>query len=439
MSEWIAIILFSASFFFLAWYRLSWAIGLTLFLLPAYQLRFSIGLLPMTFLEIMLIGVIGVWVVRSLLNQTLQKAWFPWKWLTIAFILAGALAVVVSPDLRGGLGLWKAYMLEPILFFYVFVNEMSTPARRRQVLFCLGMSVVLIGFVALLQSAGLVPGVEPYISETPSRATSLFAFPTAIGKYVSPILALFLGMLLVGGSSEQRAVSREPERRVWHIANGKWFIAGVVVFGLIGLMLSVSRGALIGVAGAVVFISFFSRWKKWLWVLCVLVALAVVLVPSLRNEAASVVSGSDVSTDVRLVMWKGTLRLIQDRPVFGAGLAGFPIVYADYKEASHTEFFPNPDHLLLTLWAEMGFAGLVVFIWVLVKYVQEGVAALKTDTTETKALTIGLIAALVAFIVYGFLDTPYFKNDLAVIFWTLTGLVVLVNKSNISRSSVLKE
>ena len=77
MSEWFVIILFSALFFFLAWYRLSWTIGLTLFLLPAYQLRFSIGFLPMTFLEIMLIAVISVWVVKTLLNRTLQKAWFP--------------------------------------------------------------------------------------------------------------------------------------------------------------------------------------------------------------------------------------------------------------------------------------------------------------------------------------------------------------------------
>ncbi|HCM68209.1 MAG: hypothetical protein A2898_03155 [Candidatus Kerfeldbacteria bacterium RIFCSPLOWO2_01_FULL_48_11] len=457
MSEWFVIILFSALFFFLAWYRLSWTIGLTLFLLPAYQLRFSIGFLPMTFLEIMLIAVISVWVVKTLLNRTLQKAWFPWKWLTIAFVLAGALAVVVSPDLRGGLGLWKAYILEPILFFYVFVNEMSTPARRRIALFGLGMSVVLIGFGALLQSSGLVPGVEPYISEMPSRATSIFSFPTAIGKYVGPLMGLFLGILLVQGVSGgtkgyQGEViegekfspnSKKQERGIWQIANGQWFILGVVAFGLIGIILSVSRGALIGVFAALVFISCFSRWKKWLWTFFIASALILLVVPQLRSELTSVVSGSDVSTDVRLVMWKGTMRMIQDRPIFGAGLAGFPIIYADYKEPSHTEFFPNPDHLILTLWVEMGLAGLIVFGWIVVRFFREGIKMLHQGASDLgklgpseggikghQGVIVGLMAAMVVLVVHGFFDTPYFKNDLAVIFWTLVALMVILKKES---------
>jgi hypothetical protein len=33
---------------------------------------------------------------------------------------------------------------------------------------------------------------------------------------------------------------------------------------------------------------------------------------------------------------------------------------------------------------------------------------------------------MIALVVYGFFDTPYFKNDLAVIFWVLAGLLVVV-------------
>lgn len=54
------------------------------------------------------------------------------------------------------------------------------------VLWALGASVVLIGFSAFLQYVGLVNIPAHYGLETPPRATSVFPFPTAIGKYIGP-------------------------------------------------------------------------------------------------------------------------------------------------------------------------------------------------------------------------------------------------------------
>ena len=452
MIEWFPPLLLALFFGILAWRRMDWAVALVLFLTPAYQLRFHIGFLPLTYLEVMLIVLVAVWALLRVLRKDWRTLQWPWKWLTLFFVLAGVVAVVVSPDTRAALGLWKAYIFEPVLFFYVFVNVLRTPRQWRLALVALGALVVIVGFGALLQYAGLVPGVEPYALELPMRATSVFSFPTAIGKLIGPLVALFLGLLLVSRhkSLELRAQSLEPERKtttLLGVDSRRIFFVGVVAFGLIGLILSVSRGALVGIAAAVVFISFFSSWKKWLWALCVLGILAVAFVPQLRAELTSIISGSDVSTDVHVVMWKGTLRLIADRPIFGAGLAGFPIVYADYKEASHTEFFPSPDHLLLTLWVEMGLAGLVVFGWIVVRYFVAGFRSLYAirytplangkwlmANGEFRALIAGLLAAMVELIVHGFFDTPYFKNDLAVIFWALVGMVVILNQQILTRS-----
>ena len=195
-----------------------------------------------------------------------------------------------------------------------------------------------------------------------------------------------------------------------------------MAFGFIGLILSVSRGALIGVFISLIFISFFSKYKKWLWTVLVLVVLAAMLIPQTRDNITGVFKTTDVSTDVRLVMWKGAVRIIKDNPVAGTGLASFPVVYEEYKEASHTEFFPNPDHLILTLWIEMGVAGLVIFGWLIVRYFKAGIGLLKTN----RQYGVGLLAAIITLLAYGFLDTPYFKNDLAVAFWVLVGLVVVL-------------
>jgi len=443
MLETISIIIFTLLFLFLAWKKLDWAIYLTIVFLPIYLLRFQVWFVPMTFLEVMVLVVFVVWLIKTISRGIkasatqqgvvahLRGVWFPWKWPALLFILAGVVAVLISPDIRGALGLWKAYILEPILFFIVFVNTIKTEKQIKAVILALGASAVLIGFGALIQYIGLAPIPSPYGTQHPVRATSIYPFPTAVGKYVGPLVALFLGLWLAKKKKPEQRI--HPDLQFWlpSFNFGKYFLPGVILFGLLGLILSFSRGALIGVFAALIFVSFFSRWKKWLWLGIVLLIILGLIVPFTRHEIISVFNVKDTSADVHVVMWKGAIRIIKANPIAGTGLASFPIVYEKYKEASHVEFFPNPDHLILTLWIEMGLAGLVVFGWLMAKFFRAGVSLLKSlQTTDYRLpLVIGLMAAMIAILVHGFFDTPYFKNDLAVEFWVLVGLMIAIKGS----------
>lgn len=431
MFEAVLIILFTLVFTYIAWWKLDWAITLCLVFLPTYLLRFEVWFVPMTILEVMVLVIFIVWLVRvfsqgqGTLVARCKNIWWPWKWLTLLFVLVGVVAVLISPDTRQALGLWKAYILEPVMFFVVFVNVIKTREQVRMVLWALGASVVLIGFGAFLQYLGLADIPAHYGSETPPRATSVFPFPTAIGKYMGPLVALFLGLWLVRGWQTMKPL--------WEFVKNNIFVAGVLLFGFMGLLFSVSRGALIGIFISLIFISFFSKWKKWIWLGLVIIVLASFLIPPVRDNITGVFKASDVSTDVRLVMWKGAVRIIKDNPVAGTGLASFPVVYEDYKEASHTEFFPNPDHLVLTLWIEMGLAGLVIFGWLVVRFFKVSISMVRSlqSTDHRLQLVVGLMAAMIALLVHGFLDTLYFKNDLAIAFWVMVGLVVVLKKSKI--------
>ena len=427
MLETICIITFTLLFIFLAWKKLDWAIYFTIVFLPIYLLRFQVWFLPMTFLEVMLLVIFVVWVVKMQKSKIkMQNLVFPWKWVILLFVLTGIVAVLISPDTRAALGLWKAYILEPVLFFIVLVNVIKTEKQVRKVIWALGVSAVLIGFGALVQYIGLADIPEPYGLESPMRATSIYPFPTAIGKYIGPILALFLGLILIRRDKKAEEVGEVKKQR-W----ANLFLWGVIGFSLLSLILSFSRAALIGVFVAMIFISFFSKWKKWIWLGLFIILLLVFLIPQTRENITNVFSKTDISTDVRLVMWKGTLRIIKDNPIAGTGLASFPIVYEDYKEASHVEYFPNPDHLILSLWVEMGLAGLVVFFWLVVKFFKAGIVILRRLRTTDYGLqlVVGLLAAMIAILIHGFFDTPYFKNDLAVEFLVLVGLVLILSRT----------
>ncbi|MFH1207725.1 MAG: O-antigen ligase family protein [Patescibacteria group bacterium] len=416
--EAVLIIIFTLVFAYIAWRKLDWAICLAILFSPVYLIRFTAGFLPMTILEVMLLVIAAVWGLKTLFK--VQSVSWPWKWLLILFVLAGTIAVIISPDKRQALGLWKAYIIEPALFFLVFVNTIKTKEQVRSVIWSFGAAVVVIGYVALIQYVGLLHIPSPYGLEHPQRATSVFPFPTAVGKFIGPILAMFISFWLVR--------VRPRTSSLWDAAKRHIFTGGVVLFGVIGLLFSFSRGAVIGVAAAMLFASFFSVRRKWIWLTMLFVLVACFIIPFTRHEIISVVDVKDASADVHVVMWKGAARIIKANPILGTGLASFPVVYEKYKEASHTEFFPNPDELYLTLWIEMGLLGLLVFIWLVVKYFHDAWRAARSLINDNSiyAMMVGLMAAMVALLAHGFFDTPYFKNDLAIIFWTLVGLAVVL-------------
>lgn len=395
----------------LAWWQFRIAIGMLLVLLPTYLLRFQVFSIPMTVLEVLMLVVFAIFAVRIARKEIPNPA-FPWRYLVLFFLLTGAVAVLISPDTRQALGLYKAYILEPALLFVVLYNTMRDMHGIRMMLWALGSATILIALVAILQSLDFVPIPGEYGLTSPPRATSVFPFPTAVGKFVGPILALFFSIFLVRSRERTQPLQRSE----------LFFLAGVILFGFLALVLSISRGAIVGVFAATVFSALFTARRKILFSILALIVIAALSVPSIRTNVADVFRGTDTSTDVHLVLWQGAARIIADYPLTGTGLASFPIVYDDYRDPAHVELFPNPDQLLLTIWIELGFAGIIVFAWI---FGRAAIACRRIFSRE-KGLAIGLGAAFLAVLVHGVVDTPYFKNDLAVVFWALLACAAIL-------------
>lgn len=418
----IILFLFWAIFCF---YKREYAIAALIVLVPTYQLRFSILGLPTTVLE-WLIGILVVVFVVDVIRKK-QRVVLPYWWLVYLFVLSGIIATATSVDVRAGLGLFKAYIIEPVLVYLVVVNTMKTPASQKLLRYAFFALVVIVALVAILQAAHLVYVPEPYASQHPRRVTSLYPFPTAIGKLVAPLIGFFIAYCYFAFFSLKR--------------NSKTALlfALPVALGFLSLVFSVNRGAMIGVALATAFVILAARhWKAFVAIALILI-IAALAVPQVNRYVAKVFDRQDTSTDVRVVMWKGTLRLLEAHPIFGAGLGGFPTLYNVYRDASHVELFPNPDQLILTLWTEMGMFGMFVFFVVLGVWIRECVLLMKNAEWKSEQWVIGAagIAAIIAFFAHGMLDTPYFKNDLAVIFWMLFAVIILARRNSVTTTSVV--
>jgi O-antigen ligase len=131
------------------------------------------------------------------------------------------------------------------------------------------------------------------------------------------------------------------------------------------------------------------------------------------NIGDSLINSKKWSSMVRVIIWSESLNLAINNPILGTGLRSYPIAILPFHKATWMEVFQQPHNLELMLWIETGLPGLIVFAWLCVIWIR---------MAKKKQNSWIWIAPLIALLVHGFVDVPYFKNDLAMQFWILAAL-----------------
>jgi O-antigen ligase len=156
----------------------------------------------------------------------------------------------------------------------------------------------------------------------------------------------------------------------------------------------------------------------------VVAAVVLILIPPINHRLAVEVNFSNGSNTLvgRFELWRVSLQMLTQHVLFGAGLSGFAQTIAPLWNPHHTDRFIYPHNMVLTFWSETGLLGLVSFGWIMVTGFMQGWRAMRDAATEWRPIELGIVLALVAVVVHGLVDVPYFKNDLSLEFWTLLGL-----------------
>ena len=98
-------------------------------LAPAYTLRWHLGPVPTTVLENAILVTIAAFLVETIRQRTRLVWRTPMLVPADLFLIAGAISVVVAPDQRAAIGLYRAYFIEPMAFGFVLINVVTTPLR----------------------------------------------------------------------------------------------------------------------------------------------------------------------------------------------------------------------------------------------------------------------------------------------------------------------
>ncbi len=377
--------------------HLWWVVAFLPILLPIYEVRFRIGPLPTTALEVLL-GAIFLFFTIAYGLKGWMTGWQrlgAFRLLILFWSVASFLAVFWSPDAYHGLGLWRAYILEPMLLLLVLAHEFQEPHRRgflRLSAYALVWAMAAWGAFEYMTGIGIPSPWNVGIGEG-RRATGPFPFPNALALLTAPI----------GAYAFARFV-RSPGSVLSLLTYGAALLCALVAR---------SDGALIALLTTGLLLLYLAKpFRKVALAITTASLITLAVFPAIRAEIWRELSFQSWSGRVRVWMWEETWTMLKDRPLTGAGFGGYQTVIAPYHQKDFIEIFEYPHTIAFNVWSETGLLGLIAFAWILLVWLREG----RSAGGEYWYASVAVVGTIV---IHGLVDVPYFKNDLAVMFWML--------------------
>jgi O-antigen ligase len=401
MTSWLSILVFLGALV-VGWRLPRVWVWLVVLLIPAYVVKLNIGFLPTNLAELVLWGGALGWLAKQP-KANLILLWSRYRplWWQLSLILVGlVVGVIVSGDLRLSLGIVKGWFLGPILFYGAATSILSS-VTALELVPLLMLSTLPISIAALVQV------VAGHFLTIDGRASAWFASANYLSLYLVPIL--LLGSITIF------------ER--WY--KSAWFLFWVVTIpGLLAVYFSYSYGGWLALASGLVVIGlwrFRTRWQFWL---ISLGALAVAGFTQLSTERVAQMLDfkTQSSASVRFQVWATDWLMVKEYWLTGIGLGQYPTRYSEFaNRLFHPPLEPGMLHahnLYLQSIINLGALGLLGLIGLIVTF-------FGWVRRCSAVVAAPLIAAMTAILVHGLVDTPYWKNDLSMLFWTILVIATL--------------
>jgi O-antigen ligase len=376
------------------------------------------------------IGAASLLVLWGVLAVRGEYAEIDWNWLYLPLFGLGAFALVqctfglsVYPHLtKLELLRWGAY----VLFFFLTVESFRSLEQARWFIWFL----VIFGFAVSLFAI-----VQHFTS---NDQTIYWSVPLASGGnvfgpyvnrddfagFVEVIAPLGLALLFF------RAVHRE------HTALLLLFT--IVPIG--ALMLSASRGGIIGLFFEIALLVFLSRaneiGRKQLLAITGLVLVAGTFIVWLGVSEAiqkfELLSSSEMSTDTRVAMYHDTWHIFADHPWAGTGLGTLQATFPRYASFYNGFAVDHAHNDYLELLADTGIVGGLCGLSFIGLLFWKGLANLRSSQRRaTKAVYAGSLAACTGLLLHSLVDFNLHIPANALIFMTLAAIAT----SEITESS----
>jgi len=365
-------------------------IYLTVFGLPFYLIRFNFFGISTNILDILEILVFLWWVFsKSYKKPSAQEIFREYKKYLIAIgliFLGLAVSTLAGGEYKMGLGIIKSWFVLPILFLFSMINILDHEKTKNvfRAFFWAAFGVAIFAIIYFFL------GLFTY----DSRLEGFFNSPNYLAMYLAP--AVIVGLIFFKENKKIYAPSILVILSALYLtfSYGAWLALTIALLVTVLINKNFSRKALVSIV-VVMGIFLFSQLGTSKW-----------------NDLASLKERSSLSS--RFMIWKSAVKIVGDNVLLGIGPGNFQNKYLEYQKffPPYLEWaVPHPHNLYLAFWLGAGLSGLVGFILLLIFWFRD---FFKTEKSDLEIVALGI---MIYILVHGLVDTTYFKNDLAVIFW----------------------
>lgn|GEM_PF-3631369 len=368
--------------------------------------------------EAMLLVTGGAWALRRIVRGQLPLVESPLNKPLVLLLLAVLPGIAIAAE---PLVVVKVLVIWTCLFLvYQLVVDEADAKTVRWLLLTLAVSGAVVGLIATIRTGG---GSEISLlgqgQTAEGRAEGSFGHPNTLATFESLALPGALALALA---------SRGLVRLVAGAAFALTFA---------GVALSLSRGGLLAIAGALAMMAVWRPFRR------VALVAGLVIVPFALAGASPLgdvrvvdtvterISSVEYSAqeNQRLDIWAATPEIIGDHAVLGVGIGQFSSVAPRYGLAgAFEETYEHAHNIPLTIAAELGLIGLAALAWLAVALVRLLLRAYRDASGIDRGLVLAIAAALLALTLQGMVDYTLRLNLIVATVMLLAGCAVVLSR-----------
>ncbi len=358
--------------------------------LQAAQLG-SLGGLDISVTTLAVPALYAIWLGKSLAHHGDGKR--PWIKPALPFAIYVGFAILsIKQATMASLSVYELFMLVQCLLIFIYVA--STVRTRDDVIFMLVIlaAAVFLESMAMLATyttkhdfafAGISTRIDPATSsaDNVSRVGGTVGGPNAAAAFLDLLLAPILSLALA------------PVRRMYRLIAASAFFLGVI-----GLVLTLSRGGWIAVAVSCTIVIAYSWYRGWIpgfGPAAVIIILAAGLFVFRNELLVRFLNNDSGAASSRIPLMILALHMIRDHPIWGVGANNFGINIAKYATPQFSaDWLYTVHNKYLLIWAEDGIGALIAFITFLLATVHRGWSCREINDRALAFISVGLMSGV---------------------------------------------
>lgn len=319
-----------------------------------------------------------------------------------------------------------AKLLKNLLIFLVCSQAIKDKQQIKRIVFSVCCGVSLLAVDALWQfffGYDFIHGIALHHNIGIPRVSGAFPNPNLLGIYMSAFIPLGAGLTIL-----------------YFRGKNKVFMSFLTILALSGIFLTFSRGAGLAIYLAILFLCIAGRKKLLVSLLIAILLIFPFVMPKDIKKWAKEVHYNPIVfmlNQDRISIYNNTINMIKHHPSIGVGVNTFSLNYGKYKTESAEKYAHTPDtiyshDIYLQMAGETGLLGLaafILFLFLIFKNVTNNYFKLKDE--YLRAVSLSLIAGLIAFLINGLTETSLYNARVAMVFWYLIGVALSLSRMGI--------